>query len=61
MPIPFALSAVKILHKKASATKIMDNRIPDSTMITPDKGSAKSSTGIPAPARKARLMLEERP
>lgn len=60
-PIPFALSLLNIPLKNATATKITDNREPETIIIKAVPASAKINNGIPAPIIKETTMLTDIP
>jgi hypothetical protein len=56
IPIPFALSRVRMELKKAKATNITEIKHPTIIIIMPKLSGALMNNGIPAPIKKAKII-----
>jgi hypothetical protein len=61
IPIPLALSRVRIELKKAKATNIIEIKLPTTIIINPTLSGANISKGMPAPNRKANIIEDDNP
>ena len=61
IPIPFALSRVKIELKKANAVNIVVIKHPLTNIITPMLSGELINNGIPAPTKNASIIEKESP
>ena len=61
IPIPFALSRVKMELKNARAVKIAVIKQPLMSIITPTLSGELINKGIPAPTKKASIMEKQSP
>ncbi len=61
MPIPLALSRVRIELKNAKATKIKEIKQPTTSIIIPTLSGALTKSGIPAPIKKAATIDNDNP
>ncbi len=61
IPIPLALSRVKIELKNANATKIIVIKDPMIIIINPTLSGELSNNGIPAPIKKANTIENDNP
>lgn len=61
IPIPFALSLVKMQLKKAIATKMTESNIPAANMMRAVPQSANINNGMPTPIRYAVTKLSDSP
>jgi hypothetical protein len=61
IPIPLALSLVKIELKNAKAVKIIEIKQPIAIIINPTPFGELIKSGIPAPTKNAKTIDKERP
>jgi hypothetical protein len=60
-PIPFALSRVRMEHKKANAINTTEIKHPTKIIINPTAFGALINNGIPAPIKKAKTIEALKP